>query len=140
MIFTLQDLESVIVTVLTVLFIFYTASGVGMMRHKHDIRAPATSGHPEFDRAFRVQMNTLENFAIFLPLFWIATLLFRSVPYLVPAIGILWLIGRILYMTGYMAAPDKRGTGGIITMLAEAILLVLCIIGIIRAWMVISAT
>jgi glutathione S-transferase len=136
---SLQNLESVIVTILAVLFVFYTAMRVGAMRHKHDIRAPATSGHPEFDRAFRVQMNTLENFAVFLPLFWIATLLFRSVAYVVPATGILWVIGRILYMTGYMKAPEMRGTGGIITTLAEAILLVLCIIGLIRAWSVETA-
>jgi glutathione S-transferase len=131
---TLQVLESAIVAVLSVVFVFYTGVRTGVMRHKHNILPPATTGHPEFECAYRVQMNTLENFALFLPLFWIAAFLFHSVAYLVPAVGILWVIGRILYMSGYMKSPEKRGLGGRITALAALILLVLSIIGIVQAW------
>ena len=35
------------------------------------------TGHPEFERAVRVQMNTIEQFVIFLPLLWLATIYFR---------------------------------------------------------------
>jgi hypothetical protein len=54
------------VTLLIGLFYFYTGFRVGNLRAKHKILAPATSGHPEFDRAFRVQLNTLEQMGIIL--------------------------------------------------------------------------
>lgn len=31
-------------------------------RYKFKIYAPATSGHPDFDRAFRVQQNFVEHY------------------------------------------------------------------------------
>ena len=61
-------LWTAIVTLLIGLFYFYTGFRVGNLRGKHKIMAPATSGHPKFDRAYRVQLNTLEQMGIFLPL------------------------------------------------------------------------
>ena len=58
-------LWTAIVTLGIGLFYFYTAFRVGNLRGKHAIQAPATSGHPEFDRAYRVQLNTLEQMGIF---------------------------------------------------------------------------
>ena len=60
-----------LVTVLTVLFYSYTVFLVGRARAQFKVPAPAMSGHPEFDRIFRVQMNTLEWMPIFLPLLWL---------------------------------------------------------------------
>lgn len=60
------------VTVLITFFYFYTAFRVGNLRGKHGIKAPATSGHPEFDRAYRVQLNTLEQMGIVFPFLWVA--------------------------------------------------------------------
>jgi hypothetical protein len=37
---------------------------VGILRGRHNIRAPAASGHPLFERAYRVQLNTLEQLAV----------------------------------------------------------------------------
>ncbi len=48
-----------IVTVLVLLFYVWTGVGVGIMRGKHKINAPAMVGHPELERAVRVQANTL---------------------------------------------------------------------------------
>ena len=42
------------VTLIIGLFYFYTAFRVGNLRQKHGIRAPATTGHPEFERAYRI--------------------------------------------------------------------------------------
>ena len=67
----LQQLPA-LVTLLTVLLMFGTATAVGFARGKYGIKAPATSGHPAFERAFRVQMNTLEATMMFLPLLWLA--------------------------------------------------------------------
>ncbi|HTQ12375.1 MAG TPA: MAPEG family protein [Rhizomicrobium sp.] len=132
-------LLTAVVTILAILFVFYTGIRVGQMRTKHGVAAPATSGHPEFDCAYRVQMNTLEQFVIFLPLLWLATSYFKMVGWLPAALGLVWLIGRILYMQGYMKAPDKRGTGFGITALATLGLLILAVIGIVMDWNAVTA-
>lgn len=110
-------LWTAIVTLLIGLFYFYTAFRVGNLRGKHGVQAPATSGHPEFDRAYRVQLNTLEQMGIFLPFLWVAAFYPIRWGWLAPLIGVIWLIGRLIYMRGYMADPSKRlmgaMTGGI---------------------------
>ena len=107
------DLFSAIITILAILLYFYMGIRVGQMRMKHGVKAPATSGHEEFERAFRVHYNTLESMVVFLPLLWLATIYFApaySVLAWLPALlGLVWIVGRIFYMTGYMADPDKRG-------------------------------
>jgi glutathione S-transferase len=40
---------------------FYFVMAVGAARGKHKIAAPAVTGNPDFERAYRVQMNTLEQ-------------------------------------------------------------------------------
>jgi uncharacterized MAPEG superfamily protein len=140
MINSLATLLTAIVTVLAVLLFFWTGFRVGGMRGKHAIQAPATTGHPEFDRAYRVQMNTLEQLVIFLPLLWIANAYFHMLsPLLVGALGLVWIVGRIVYAFAYMADPAKRGMGFTIAILATAGLLILSIVGIVQAWMAISA-
>ena len=56
-----------IVAMLAVLQFLIFAILVGRARGTHGVPAPATSGHEIFDRAFRVQMNTLEQLVAFLP-------------------------------------------------------------------------
>ena len=133
-------LLSAIVTVLAVIFVFYTGFEVGRMRGKHKIAAPAVTGNPEFKRAYRVQMNTLEQFVLFLPLFWLATLYFQMLPWLPAVFGLVWIIGRWLYMQGYMAAPEKRGRGFMVAGLANLGLLIMSVVGIVQAWMAVHAT
>jgi glutathione S-transferase len=125
---------SAIVTILAVLMYFYMGLRVGQMRGKHKIEAPAMTGNPEFERAVRVHMNTLEHLVIFLPLLWIATVYFRTLAWLPAVLGVLWIVGRIMYMQGYMAAPEKRGTGFGIAALANLGLLILAIVGIAMSW------
>ena len=132
-------LFSAAVTVLSLLFVFYTGFNVGSMRAKHKITAPAVTGHPEFECAYRVQVNTLEQFVIFLPLLWLATVYFHMLPWLPAVFGLVWVIGRVIYLQGYMAAPDKRGTGFIITILSTLGLLILSLIGIVQSWMAVHA-
>ena len=49
-----------LVTLLAIAFYFFTCINVSWARTKTGVKVPATSGHPEFERAFRIQMNTLE--------------------------------------------------------------------------------
>jgi uncharacterized MAPEG superfamily protein len=108
------------------------------MRGKHNIQAPATTGHPEFERAFRVHYNTLESLIVFLPLLWLATAYFRTVGWLPAALGLVYILARVAYMQVYMADPAKRGPAVAIGGLASLGLLILSIIGIVQAWMAVT--
>ncbi|MDB5736303.1 MAG: hypothetical protein JWN16_2940 [Alphaproteobacteria bacterium] len=130
---------SAAVTILAVLVMVYIFVLVGRVRGRHGIHAPAMSGHPEVERALRVQGNTLEQVVIFLPLLWVATLYFHVVGWLPAALGLVWCIGRLVYATGYMAAAEKRELGFMITALASVGLLVLSIWGVIASWLVVTA-
>ena len=98
-----------LVTVLAVLFYLSTSVGVARARRKFGVPAPAMSGQPDFDRAFRVQMNTLEWMPIFLPLLWLFAIYVSDIGAAV--LGLIWIAGRILYMVRYTAAASKRGPG-----------------------------
>ena len=60
-----------LVTCLAILFYFFTIIQVSKARVAFGIKVPATSGNPDFERVFRVQMNTLEWMPIFLPSLWL---------------------------------------------------------------------
>jgi glutathione S-transferase len=98
-----------IVTCLAVLVYFFTAIRVSRARAAFGIKAPAITGNPDFERAFRVQMNTLEWMPIFLPSLWLFAIYISDG--IAAAIGLVWIVGRILYMTGYAQAANKRGPG-----------------------------
>ena len=129
-------LLSAAVTVLVVLLGLYTMMLVGRMRGKHGVQAPAVTGAPEFERAFRVQMNTLEQSVLFLPALWLATVYPAFSGYLAPGLGLIWIIGRVFYASGYMAEAAKRSSGFLIAGIALLGLLILSIIGIVHAWLV----
>ncbi len=116
-----------IVTVLVLLFYVWTAVHVGRMRGKHKIDAPAMTGHPEFERAVRVQMNTLEWIIVFLPAMWLCAAYVH--PIAAALLGLAWIAGRYLYMQGYMKDPKNRSTGFLIQMAATAAALFAGLIG-----------
>jgi glutathione S-transferase len=133
---TAGTLLSAAVTVLAVFLGLYTMMLVGRMRGKHGVHAPAMTGAPEFERAFRVQMNTLEQMVLFLPVLWLASVYPVLSGYLAPGLGLIWIIGRIFYASGYMADAAKRSSGFLIAGVALLGLLVLSIVGIAHAWLV----
>ena len=49
-----------LVTLLAILFYFFVTISVSRSRTQTGVKVPAMSGHPDFERAFRIQMNTLE--------------------------------------------------------------------------------
>ena len=123
------------VTLLIGFFYFYTAFHVGNLRQKHGIKAPETSGHPVFDRAYRVQLNTLEQMGIVLPFLWVAA--FYPIPraWLAPLVGAIWVVSRIIYRVGYMADPDKRLTGAMLGGVCNLALFIIAAIGVARVWL-----
>jgi glutathione S-transferase len=108
-----------------------TALQVGRARVQHQVKPPSTSGPEAFERALRVQQNTLEQLVFFLPLFWLATLLDNAA--VAAVLGLVWVGGRIAYAVGYLQAPEKRGPGFGIGFLSSAVLLVMALVGAIRA-------
>lgn len=122
------------VTILAVLMLFYTSVPVGRARGKHGIKAPSITGHEDMDRAVRVHMNSLEQFALFLPLLWVATLTFTLVTWLPAALGLIWIVARFIYMQAYLRDPASRSMGFGLTMLATLGLLVLSVIGVVMSW------
>jgi len=105
-----------LITLFAVVLMIVTAMLVGRARGKYDIKAPATTGHPSFERAYRVQANTLESAVAFLPALWVAGSYSSSK--IAAALGVAWLLGRVLYITGYLKAAEKRGLGFIISFVA----------------------
>lgn len=127
------------VVVLATLFIAYTFVIVGIARGKTRINAPAVTGHPTLERAYRVQLNTVEQAIMFFPLLWLATRYFHGLAWLPAVFGLVWVLGRVIYLVGYMSAPEKRSAGFLISLVSTVGLLVLSIVGIVQTWAAVTA-
>jgi len=110
-----------IVTCLALLLYGALITQVSRARIKYSIHAPATSGHPSFERALRIQINTGEQLLLFLPSLWMFATLVS--PASAALLGLLWIAGRILYAMSYAADPTRRAPGFAIAGLATGILL-----------------
>jgi glutathione S-transferase len=110
-----------LVTLLSLLFYFYTTTRVSKARAEFGVKVPAISGNPDFERVFRVQMNTLEWLPIFLPSLWLFAIYISD--WIAALIGLVWIAGRIVYLVGYAQAAAKRGPGFGIQALAAGVLL-----------------
>src|SRR5688500_1892158 len=109
-----------LVTCLAILFYFFTSIQVSKARAAFGIKVPATSGHPDFERVFRVQRNTLEWMPIFLPALWLFAIYIGDL--YAALLGLVWIAGRVLYLMGYSQAAAKRGRGFAVQALAGIIL------------------
>ena len=107
---------------LAVIVYFGLGGVVGKARATWQVPAPASSGHPEFDKRNRVHINTLEQLVIFLPAIFLAAPVLGDA--ITALIGVIWSVGRIVYARAYYADPAKRGPGFMITLLATLVLIV----------------
>lgn len=98
-----------LVTCLALAVYLLTSVQVARARATFGIKAPAITGNPDFERVFRVQMNTLEWLPIFLPALWLFAIYISDT--IAAVLGLVWIAGRILYMVGYSKAADRRGRG-----------------------------
>ena len=110
---------------------------VGGARARYKIEAPATSGHPIFERTFRVHYNTLEILVVFIPAIWLFGMYLN--PRWGAIIGVVFLVGRALYAAGYIRAPEKREIGAMLSFGSVAVLLVGAIFGVVRSLWILAA-
>ena len=120
-----------LVTLGCVLWLLITGMMVGRARTKYKVRAPATTGDPAFERAFRVQMNELENLVAFLPAMWIYA--WFGDPRLAALAGAAYLVGRIVYAVGYWRDAARRGHGFMIATTVLAVTWVAALGSVVRA-------
>lgn len=102
---------------------------VARARVQCNVKPPATTGHPVFERYFRVQQNTLEQLIVFVPSVWLFGMYVS--PLWAAGLGVVFVIGRALYLTGYVADPKKRGAGFGMSFLPNVILAVGALVGAI---------
>lgn len=114
------------------LFVYFGLSAaVGQARGKFNVPAPASSGHPEFDKRYRVQMNTLEQLALFVPAVIVGGPVLGDT--VTAGLGIVWSLGRIVYARSYVADPAKRGPGFGLTLLPSMVMLLAGVWGAISS-------
>jgi glutathione S-transferase len=117
-------------TVIALLVYFMLGLNVGRARGTYNVPAPLMSGHVEFEKRSRVQINTLEQLAIFLPLLWLSLGVLND--HWAALAGLIWSVGRIVYARAYYADPTKRSLGFLLTQLPAIVLLVATIMGAVR--------
>lgn len=116
-----QHLSTAVVTLMTLLLYFYMSLRVGQARTKYGVVAPAITGNADFERTFRVHANTLEWLPIFLASLWLFAIYWDD--RVAAGLGLIWIIGRALYMTGYSKEAGARRLGFAVQALATGVLL-----------------
>lgn len=107
-----------LVTLLVVLLMLFTGLNVARARVRYRIKAPAVTGHEVFERAFRIQMNTLENAVLMLPVLWLYAGFIDDRG--AGAMGAIWLAARVWYAIAYQNDPARRSGGFSLALLAFA--------------------
>lgn len=102
---------------------------VGRARDKYGVPAPATSGHPTWERLNRVHQNSVEHLVVFTPLFLLYATVVDQGQALV--IGTVFVVARLLYAVGYAKEAGKRAVGSLLTFLAELWMSALVVIALL---------
>lgn len=101
------------VAMLAVIQYLVFGSLVGRARGQYGVKAPAVSGNEQFERVYRVQMNTLELLVALLPALYAAARYWPA--WAVAAAGAVYLVGRVVYWRAYVSAPSSRGLGFVLS-------------------------
>jgi glutathione S-transferase len=121
-----------IVTLLAVAFYFFLATRVAVAHGRFGVRLPATTGNPDFERVFRVHVNTLEWMPTFLVPLWLCAIYLSDSA--AAALGLVWIAGRVLYFSGYTKAVEKRLPGFFVQSTACLLLFVGAAAGVAMHW------
>jgi glutathione S-transferase len=118
-----------LVAILAVIQYLFFGERTGRARRLSGLKAPAVTGHEGFERMYRVQMNTLELLIAFLPALFLAAKYWPS--NWVAGLGVIYLVGRMLYWRVYISHPAKRGLGFMMSMFPTLFLAALALVGIV---------
>ena len=121
---------SALATLIALAVFFGTIAMVSRARTRYGIAAPAVTGSEAFERRFRVQMNTLEQLVLMLPALWLCAVWFNEL--LAGAGGLVWSIGRAIYMVSYLRDPRSRAFGMMLTILPTAAMGLAAVFSILR--------
>ena len=121
-----------IVSLLAVAFYFFLATRVAVARGKFHVELPTITGNPDFERIFRVHVNTLEWMPTFLVPLWLCAIFLNDI--VASALGLVWIGGRVLYFVGYRKSVERRLPGFFIQASACALLFIGALTGIIMRW------
>lgn len=110
----------------------YIAFGVlvGRARVTYGVKAPAISGHEQFERVHRVHMNTLESLVAFLPALYLAARYWPA--WGVSGLGAVYVVGRIVYWRAYVKNPAGRSLGFLLSMGPVLLLALAALVGAVR--------
>ena len=128
----MSEVYTAAVTLLALLLYLIVSLNVGEARRKHGVRAPATTGNEHFERAYRVQMNTLEQMAFFLPSLWLCAIFLSDIAAAI--CGVLWVGGRALYALAYIHETKSRGRGMMISFVAASALYLGALFGVVKSF------
>ena len=125
-----MDHATLIVLLALLQYVWFTAR-VGISRGKYGVNAPACEGDEAWNCLFRVQQNTMEQLIVFVPATYAFAIYLSEIWVLVP--GLAFLIGRFLYSAEYTKDPKSRTPGMAITLLANVVLVLGGLFGLLRA-------
>lgn len=108
-----------------------TLLAVAHGRKKYGVETPRIDGPESFQRLLRIQISTLEQLALHLPLLWIAAYAMDDV--FAAPLGFVWVFARSLYAVRYYQRPGRRIKGRIIAIFANAVLMIGALAGTIAA-------
>ena len=123
-----------LVTCLALLVYLWTVMGVVRARGRSGLKAPAVTGDPDFERHFRIQQNTMEQLVLFLPSLWVFSLEVSQL--WAGIIGLIFVIGRVIYVATYARDPASRGPGFTIGFAATLVLLAGAVVGTV--WLLVT--
>ena len=108
----------------------FLATRVAAAHRKFNVLLPATYGNLDFERVYRVHMNTLEWMPTFLAPLWLCAFYLSDVG--AAGLGAVWIVGRVVYYNGYRQAVEKRLPGFFIQAIACVLLFIGAIVGIVQ--------
>ena len=119
-------------TLLAIALYLYLTTRVAAARGKFGIELPAMGGNAEFERICRVHLNTLEWIPSFLVPLWLCAIYLSDSA--AAALGLVWILGRILYYVGYSRAVEKRLPGFFVQATVCLLLFVGAVVGVVMRW------
>src|SRR5215472_8217400 len=97
------------VALLAIALYFFFATRVAAAHGKFGVKLPAMSGNPDFERVYRIHVNTLEWMPTFMVSLWLCAITFSDPA--AAAVGLVWIAGRVWYFLGYRKAVEGRLPG-----------------------------